>query len=621
MSFLFKPQGGGGSGSGFGGINYISNPNASSVVLPWVTYADAAQSTPVNGVGGTPNITLTRDTNSLTIGQTSFLVTKDAANRQGEGISCDFAIDPVVQGTPVDISFFCAPSANFAYGNISGTTLSDLAVYVYSVDDSALVGVFPYVITNEGYFTGQFQATQATNYRLILHIGTTSALAWTFALGEVIVTPSQSNFIQSDSDWVSYTPTFTGFGTVTNVNVYWKKEGSDLLIRAKFTSGTPTATEARMSLPNSLNSSSTLSTIQWAADITYNNNSANQKVALIEPSVSYLTFGSQGASVQGLSKQNANSFIDSTSTVSFTARVPIQGWTSGYATPAVSAQNVPAVFRATKSGGSITLNTTIPSWSVVDKDSVGAFDATTGVYTVKVPGDYIATFQFIPSANSTVTGGVFLNGVQKSITANESSTIVKSGAITMLVNCVVGDQITTRLDTSVTLAAGTNTVFQIYKIESPSAFLNIPKIATLKDVKANGTAGGTFISGSYQTRVLNTLDDPFGIVSLSANQFTLQAGTYYMDASAPAGLVDGHRIRIRNITDSTTDILGGNAYTASANASAGWALLDGRITISSAKTFELQHRCQTTKNTDGFGAALSFSESETYSVLKIQKLL
>ena len=65
---LFKPSGGSGSGSGFGGINYITNPSAKSVVTPWVTYANTPGSQPVNGTGGSPSITLTQDTNSLTIG-------------------------------------------------------------------------------------------------------------------------------------------------------------------------------------------------------------------------------------------------------------------------------------------------------------------------------------------------------------------------------------------------------------------------------------------------------------------------------------------------------------------------------------------------------------------------
>jgi len=54
-------------------------------------------------------------------------------------------------------------------------------------------------------------------------------------------------------------------------------------------------------------------------------------------------------------------------------------------------------------------------------------------------------------------------------------------------------------------------------------------VAYIKDIKTNGTAGGTFTNGR-QTRVLNTLEDPMGIVtSLSSNQFVLPAGRYAIE--------------------------------------------------------------------------------------------
>jgi hypothetical protein len=85
----------------------------------------------------------------------------------------------------------------------------------------------------------------------------------------------------------------------------------------------------------------------------------------------------------------------------------------------------------------------------------------------------------------------------------------------------------------------------------------IPRIATLKDVQPSGTNGGTAGAATTQTRVLNTLDDPTGIVtSLASNQFTLPAGQYIIEASASSILVSGSKLRLRNITDTATAILG-----------------------------------------------------------------
>lgn len=153
-----------------------------------------------------------------------------------------------------------------------------------------------------------------------------------------------------------------------------------------------------------------------------------------------------------------------------------------------------------------------------------------------------------------------------------------------------------------------------------------PRIAILSDVKPSGTAGGTFTSGSYQTRTLNTLVDPTGIVtSLSSNRFTLSAGEYYIEASAPAVYVDGHKVKIRNITDST-DALIGTAEETGTNAGAGTQMVANRssvagfITLGSAKTFELQHRAQSTRITNGFGDATSFGDNEVYTIVKITKI-
>ena len=80
-------------GSGAGGINYITNPDAEAGTTGWAAYADAAGSIPVDGTGGAPTVTITTSASSPLRGLNSFLLTKDAANRQGEGVSAVFTID------------------------------------------------------------------------------------------------------------------------------------------------------------------------------------------------------------------------------------------------------------------------------------------------------------------------------------------------------------------------------------------------------------------------------------------------------------------------------------------------------------------------------------------------
>ena len=147
--------------------------------------------------------------------------------------------------------------------------------------------------------------------------------------------------------------------------------------------------------------------------------------------------------------------------------------------------------------------------------------------------------------------------------------------------------------------------------------------AQVCDRKSSGSHGGSFSSGDWRTRELNTeAFDPDGIVTLSSNQFTLQAGTYFINAMAPAQSVVNHQLRLRNITDSNTALFGFAAYASQSSGNAtddnDYAFLKGRITISGATTYELQHRCNTTRNGAGFGQPSTFGE-ETYASVEIYK--
>ena len=126
--------------------------------------------------------------------------------------------------------------------------------------------------------------------------------------------------------------------------------------------------------------------------------------------------------------------------------------------------------------------------------------------------------------------------------------------------------------------------------------------AVIADAKSHNVSGGTFTSGDWRTRDLNTeITDEDGIVSISSNQFTLQAGSYFLRGSAPAYRVDQHFAKLQNITDATLTITGSVSMGSSSFASTTVSLLAGRFTISSAKVFEIQHRCITTHSSHGFG--------------------
>jgi len=85
-------------------------------------------------------------------------------------------------------------------------------------------------------------------------------------------------------------------------------------------------------------------------------------------------------------------------------------------------------------------------------------------------------------------------------------------------------------------------------------------MAIFEDQKADGTDGGTFTSGAWQTRVLNTTShNTITGASLSANQITLPAGTYHISIVAAAVDVGVHGCKFRNVSDNTDALIGVNA--------------------------------------------------------------
>lgn len=173
-------------GSGAGGINYIANPDAETGVVGYATYADAAGTSPVDGTGGSPNISWTRSTTTPLRGVADFNLVKDAANRQGQGVNYNFAIASADKGKILSISFDNEV--------VSGTYLDgDLSVWIYDVTNGVMIqpigSAIPSVVGTSAYKATFQTSGTSTSYRLILHVTSTSASAYTMAFDNIVVGP------------------------------------------------------------------------------------------------------------------------------------------------------------------------------------------------------------------------------------------------------------------------------------------------------------------------------------------------------------------------------------------------------------------------------------------------
>lgn len=136
-----------------------------------------------------------------------------------------------------------------------------------------------------------------------------------------------------------------------------------------------------------------------------------------------------------------------------------------------------------------------------------------------------------------------------------------------------------------------------------------------RDVQAAATDAGGFTSGSFVKRVIggsSAIINNITSATLTSDVISLPAGTYFVRASAPAHEVDAHVLKIRNTTDGS-DLLVGQMARATGTGNQTLATVEGYFTIAGTKNIELQHRCGTTKGTNGLGRAGNLGVSEVYA--------
>jgi hypothetical protein len=237
-------------GSGAGEVNFIPNGDAEANTNGWATYADVAGTRPVDGTGGTAAVTFTRTTTTPLSGQASFLFTKDAVNRQGQGASADFTIDLANRAKVLKISFdYLVASGTFVAG--SNATDGDLIVYLYDVTNARLIEPSSIkLFSNNSTISDNYEATfqtspDSSSYRLIFHCASTSAAAYTLKIDNVKVSPSSYVYGSPISDWSSFNPTWVSTGTQPSLGNgtligRFRRVGDNAQIQIRLTTGSTT---------------------------------------------------------------------------------------------------------------------------------------------------------------------------------------------------------------------------------------------------------------------------------------------------------------------------------------------------------------------------------------------
>jgi hypothetical protein len=491
-------------GGGAGGINYIINGSALANTNGWATYADADQSRPVDGTGGSPNVTWTRGTNTPLRGSGEFLFTKDGANRRGQGASYDFTIDRADQAKPLQIQFDWRLVSGVFAGSTTPATDSDVIVYIFDVTNNVLIEpagrLLEPAIAGQFYrYRSTFQTSpNSTSYRLIFHVATTTNQAFTLGFDDIRVGPQVVPNGAVVTDFQNYTPTFTNLGTPTAVNVRWRRNGNLLELVGSWTNGTVGAGAATFTLPDGLVSSLNATTVVGNYG---HQGTATGSAIVYNNSNNTLFFGMNNWQVQATGTQMAtNGFT------SFTASLPIQGWSSNVQVSSDTDTRVVS-FVGTQASQAVTAGVTNLTLGA-NKDSHAAWNGTQ--YIVPVSGDYNVDASFVLAGGG--TGQVFLNGNPQFFLSSTTSGQAGAGS-GILPNLRAGDSISFRFTTSTTI---TNGYASISRISGPS------------QIAASETVSVVAINGSGQTLLNNTVTALTGWTKLqdSHNAFNASTGVF-----------------------------------------------------------------------------------------------
>lgn len=163
-----------------------------------------------------------------------------------------------------------------------------------------------------------------------------------------------------------------------------------------------------------------------------------------------------------------------------------------------------------------------------------------------------------------------------------------------------------------------------YLLADGTDILDAPsQVMHVQDQKAATVDSGTFTSGAWRRRDLNTtVINTIPGASLTSDIITLPAGTYHVIGTVPAYGAGRHQALLRNSSTSAILIRGTSEYSqtgTATDATSNNSILNGILTITSTTTLEIVHRCSTTFVSFGFGAPTQF-DYNVYTNVFIRRL-
>ena len=415
------------------------------------------------------------------------------------------------------------------------------------------------------------------------------------------------------TDFVEYTPTWTGWGSVSSTKILFSRVGDKIHIIGAITPGTSTGLVS-FTLPpgyeidgSKLGFERNTSNPGQVVGHAGQHDGSGRSFAVLantETATDKLYFG--GASTGTTILTPSTSFGNSVD-LSFFATVPIKGFNSNFnpllSMPLVDFGTYSNVYSAKITNGGTAAIASQSESFIASVSRTGA-----GVVDITFNSGHFSQVPCIAVAGDTNSSDneLLVSVDSLSATATTIRTALDNGS-------------TTDGDFWVTF---TRQGSDFKPLPQPTAAVIKPAVAKLTDVKAAGEGGGNSTATSFNDRDLNTLEGEAWFVTLASNQFTLEPGTYKIDGTVPGFRTGAMHGRLYDVTNSKELMIGTSEV--SDNSSGQGSIISrfgGTVTITASTTFKVQSYSQSASSTFGLGYYASPStDSSIYTQVFIEKL-
>ena len=538
----------GASGSGGStGKNYISSYNGnpcngdfeSGSISGWSVFSvssitnglPSGTPTTIAGGGSNPDITLVSPGSQLA-GQYSLQASFPISTSANKGFITEvFTIDAQDRAQVLTFGFHYQLTSSASNVNFSGTSSNTFIVSVYAVDGSNAGWIQPagvYGMTQSsgaGFATGTFQTySDTTQYRFaILCFNNPTTTSATVTFDDFSVGPTVVVNGTPVTDWQSYTPTLKGTSADPNIGAgsivgRWRRVGDSLQVQCEATAGAGAASGTGsyyFTLPTGLvidtarialvSGSETITSLGSASIF----NSSVASAVGFPIVLSGITNGlgiSNGGSAIGRDTPAAT-WWSSGDGLQINAQVPIVGWSSNVQVSSDTDTRV-VVMGAYGATTSVNNSGVTVIYPTVRMDSHGAYNASTGVYTVPVSGYYRVSggFTTLPAAwvnnnalqmSASITGAGAPGGTFAFTRIISAGTTEQGMSGSATYYCAAGDTIALRVLSGQTVAlnGGTNNFVSIERLSGPSVVAASESV----NLQSFNTAGTVIAAGSTAT--------------------------------------------------------------------------------------------------------------------------